>query len=195
MLREVEVGAVGDALELAPAPRVHELDVGRAGRVVRQLLGVVRAQAQLLLGDAEVDVPAVTAPGTSTRTTASPSSGGTKYSISICSNSRVRKMKLPGRDLVAERLADLRDAERRLLARGRLHVLEVDEDALRGLGAQVGDRGVVLHRADVGLEHQVELAGLGERVLGAAVGARARRRAAGRRGTAPCSCGSRRAGR
>ena len=25
-----------------------------------------------------------------------PSSGGTKYSISICSNSRVRKMKLPG---------------------------------------------------------------------------------------------------
>ena len=41
-----------------------------------------------------------------------------------------------GRDLVAERLADLRDAERRLLARELQHVLEVDEDALRGLGAQ-----------------------------------------------------------
>ena len=40
------------------------------------------------------------------------------------------------RDLVAERLADLRDPERRLLARELEHVLEVDEDALRGLGAQ-----------------------------------------------------------
>ena len=79
-----------------------------------------------------------------------------------------------GRDLVAERLADLRDAERRLLARRRLHVGEVDEDALRGLRAQVRDRRVVLHRADEGLEHQVELARLGEGVLHAAVRARAR---------------------
>src|SRR5664279_5033598 len=39
VLREVVVAAVGDALELAPAPRVHELDVRRAGRIVRQLLG------------------------------------------------------------------------------------------------------------------------------------------------------------
>ena len=77
-------------------------------------------------------------------------------------------------DLVAERLADLRDAERRLLAGRGLHVLEVDEDALGRLGAQVRDRGVVLHRADVGLEHQVEVAGLGEGVLGPAVRARTR---------------------
>ena len=45
-----------------------------------------------------------------------------------------------GRDLVAERLADLGDPERRLLARELEHVLEVDEDPLRRLGAQVGDR-------------------------------------------------------
>src|SRR5207245_11654033 len=42
------------------------------------------------------------------------------------------------RDLVAERLADLADAERDLLARRLHHVLEVDEDSLCGLGAQVG---------------------------------------------------------
>ena len=54
------------------------------------------------------------------------------------------------------------------------HVLEVDEDALRGLGPQIRDRAVVLHRAHVRLEHQVELARLGERVLRAAVRARAR---------------------
>jgi hypothetical protein len=37
-------------------------------------------------------------------------------------------------------------------------------------GPEVGDGGVVLHRAHIGLEHQVELAGLGEALLGAAVG-------------------------
>ena len=64
-----------------------------------------------------------------------------------------------GRDLVAKRLADLRDAERNFAAHRRLHVQEVDEDALRGFGAQVGEGvGVVLHgrRADGRAEHQVE---------------------------------------
>ena len=37
------------------------------------------------------------------------------------------------------------------------HVLEVDEDALRGLGTQVDDARRVLDRAHEGLEHQVEL--------------------------------------
>ena len=69
-----------------------------------------------------------------------------------------------GRDLVAERLADLRDAERRLLAAELQDVLEVDEDALRRLRAQVGDRRGLLHRADDRLEHEVEVARLGELV-------------------------------
>jgi hypothetical protein len=42
------------------------------------------------------------------------------------------KREVAGRDLVAERLADLRDAERRLLAGALVDVLEVDEDALSG---------------------------------------------------------------
>ncbi len=42
------------------------------------------------------------------------------------------------------------------------HVLVVGEDALGGLGAQVGQRRGILHRADVGLEHHVELAGVGQ---------------------------------
>ena len=54
------------------------------------------------------------------------------------------------RDLVAERLADLPDAERRLAARRGQHVRVVDEDALRGLGPQVGQPGLVLDRAEVG---------------------------------------------
>src|SRR6185295_10017239 len=72
-------------------------------------------------------------------------------------------------DLVAERLPDLRDPEGRLLAREGHHVLEVDEDALRRLRAQVDLGALARDRADVGLEHQVELAWLGE--LAAALGA------------------------
>ena len=68
-------------------------------------------------------------------------------------------------DLVAEGLADLRDPERRLAARELQHVLEVEEDALGGLGAQVDGRARVLHRADRGLEHEVELARLGQVAL------------------------------
>ena len=42
-------------------------------------------------------------------------------------------------DLVAKRLADLGDAERQLEPRAVEDVLEVDEDALGGFGAEVGD--------------------------------------------------------
>lgn len=76
-----------------------------------------------------------------------------------------------GRDLVAEGLAHLRDAEGRLAARGLLDLGEVGEDALGRLGAQVGDGAAVLRGAEVGGEQARELLGLGERALVAAVGA------------------------
>ncbi len=82
------------------------------------------------------------------------------------------------RDLVAERLADLRDPERRLAARELEDVLEVDEDPLRRLGAEVRRRARVLHRPDLRLEHEVELARLGEVAVGAFAGALARLAAA-----------------
>ena len=80
-------------------------------------------------------------------------------------------MKLPGRDLVAERLADLGDAERNPLPRALQHVQVVDVDALRGLGPQVDDGRLLLDRPHEGLEHQVEQPRLGERALAAAHGA------------------------
>ena len=70
-------------------------------------------------------------------------------------------------DLVAERLADLADAEGQLAAGRALDVRKVDEDALRGLGAQVAGGGGILGHADGGLEHQVELADGGEVMLAA----------------------------
>src|SRR5262249_15582267 len=65
-------------------------------------------------------------------------------------------------DLVAEGLADLPDAEGQLAPHGLGYVVEVDEDALRRLRPQIGEGGVLLHRAHEGLEHEVELAGRGE---------------------------------
>ena len=74
------------------------------------------------------------------------------------------------RDLVAERLAHLGDAEGGLLPRRVEDVGEVEEHALGRLGPQVGHVALVLHRAGVRLEHQVEGPGLGQ-VVRAAVGA------------------------
>ncbi len=65
------------------------------------------------------------------------------------------------RDLVAEALADLADAERRLLARGAEDVREVDEDALRGLGAEVVHALLVVDGAEEGLEEAREVLRLG----------------------------------
>ena len=70
-------------------------------------------------------------------------------------------------DLVAERLADLADAEGQLAAGGALDVGKVDENALCGLGAQVAGRRAVLGDTDGSLEHQVELADGGKIVLAA----------------------------
>ena len=60
-------------------------------------------------------------------------------------------------DLVSERLTDLGDPERRLASRELGDVLEVDEDALSRLRAEIGRRAPVLERADMRLEHEVEL--------------------------------------
>merc|ERR1740121_54492 len=67
------------------------------------------------------------------------------------------------RDLVAKSLSNLRDTEWRLYAAGGDNVAEVGEDALRRLRPEVSDGRGVGHRADVGLEHQVELAWRRER--------------------------------
>src|SRR6185295_3943621 len=77
---------------------------------------------------------------------------------------------VPRRDLVAERLADLRDPEREPPPRRLLDVLEVDEDALRRLGPQPRDRRGVLRRPDERLEHEIEAPRIRELLL-TAVGA------------------------
>jgi hypothetical protein len=70
--------------------------------------------------------------------------------------------KVARRDLIAERFPDLRDAEGQLAAGRVEYVLEVDEHPLGCLRPQVGERLGIGDRADLGLEHQVEGARLGQ---------------------------------
>ena len=79
------------------------------------------------------------------------------------------KDKAAGGDFVAKRLADLGYAEWQALSGCVEDVFEIDEYALRGFGAQKGDGGVVFYWAYECLEHQVEVAGVGE--FAAAIGA------------------------
>ncbi len=174
MRGEVEVAAVGDALQLTPLlPAEPEpvLDVHRPLRVVGQLLLRVFVLAQVLLGQPQVRVPA--------RPLVDPVLMPFLVGARLDEELHLHLLELPraedevaGRDLVAERLADLADAERRLAARGRLHVQEVREDALRGLRAQVVQALVGLDRTEVGLEQAVEHLRLGVLAAGAAVRAR-----------------------
>ena len=173
MLLEVVVGALGDAFELVESPREQVLDVGRAGGVVRQLVGAVRTQLEMVPGDAVADVP-IEALGAPVLEPARALGGRhEELHLHLLELAGPEDPVLRG-DLVAEHLADLGDPERRALARGLQHVGEVQEHALSRLGAQIGDRAGVLDRSGVGLEHQVELASLRECSVLAAARARVR---------------------
>ena len=114
VLGEVEVAAVGDPLELRPADREQVLDVGGGRGVVRELVGVVGAEPQVVGADPELEC-----------TSASRSSIQRLYhSLGLVGRDEelhLHLLELAGAedevargDLVAERLADLGDPERRL---------------------------------------------------------------------------------
>jgi len=65
-------------------------------------------------------------------------------------------------DFVTESFPDLGDSEGELLSRDFENVFELDEHCLSCFGSEVGEISLVLDRADVGFEHQVELTGFGE---------------------------------
>ena len=156
--RQVEVAAVVDPLELLPAEREAVFDVDRLLGVVGQLVGRVLAQPQALGRDAVALVP-----GAPVRQPRLERLGGLGLGTDEVLHLHLLELAHPEdevarADLVAERLADLGDPERQLLARGLLDVLEVDVRALGRLGTQVDDRGVLLDRAHERLEHEVEAA-------------------------------------
>ena len=167
MAAQVVVGAVGDAPQLAPVgEREGVLDVGGGAAVEGQLGRLVVAQAQMLLFDAEAQQPVLAV--------VLPVAEPLQVGAGLAEELALHLLELAGAegevargDLVAEGLAHLADAEGQLAAGGALDVGKVDEDALRGLGAEVAGGRAVLGDADGGLEHQVELTDGGEVVLAA----------------------------
>ena len=153
---EVEVAPVVDALELLPAEREAVLDVDRLLRVVGELVGRVLAEAQPGGRHAVALVPGAGASAAIPRTPPSRLAGPDEVLHLHLLELAHPEDEVARADLVPERLPDLGDPERDLLARALLDVLEVDVRALGGLGPEVDDRGVVLDRAHVRLEHQVE---------------------------------------
>src|SRR5262249_1266054 len=138
-----------------PAEREAVLDVDRLLRVVGQLVRRMLAEAEAGFRDAVTRVPAPAA--------REPLLEDRRGVVGLDEVLHLHLLELAhpedevaGADLVAEALADLSDAEGQLLAARLLNVLEVDVAALRRLGAEVDDRGVVLDGTHERLEHQVE---------------------------------------
>ena len=136
MLRQVVIGTIRDAPQLAPAERKKELDIRRTLAVEAELFRRVVAQTHLIFLDAESQQP-VTAE-------ASPVLEPVKIRAGLAEELQFHLLKLTGTegkvtrsDLVAEGFTDLADAERNLLAGSSLYVLEVYEDTLCCLGAQI----------------------------------------------------------
>ena len=173
MRGEVEVGAVGDALELAPLRALEAeavFDVRGALGVVAELVQRVLEEAQVFLADAQAGVPG--------HALLHPVLVPLLVRAGLDEEFHFHLLELAGaedevarRDLVAEGLADLADAERRLLAGGGEDIVEVHEDALGGFGAQVVQALFAGDRAEVGLEQAGEFLRLGPFAAGAAVGA------------------------
>src|SRR3712207_1514252 len=113
---QVEVPAVGDALELLPADREEVLDVRGAAGVVRELVGLVGAQAQVVRPDPEAGVPVEARLAPVLVPARRLLWGHEVLHLHLLELARAED-EVARRDLVAERLAHLRDAERRAPAR------------------------------------------------------------------------------
>ena len=165
MAREVKVATVMNPLELLPAEGEAVLHVDGALGVVGQLVGGMFTHAQSLWRNAVRLVPL---------------ESSWQPFFECCGGSLVwahehlqlhllklahAEDEVSWADLVAERLADLGDAERDLLSRRITHVLVLHVGALRRLGAEIDHRGILFNRAHEGLEHQIESARSCQRAL------------------------------
>ena len=161
VLLEVVIRAVGHAPQLAPAEGEQILKVRGGLGIEGQLLRVVVAQAQVLFLHAQGEQPVAAEAAPIGKPFQIFARAGEEFQLHLLEFARAEG-EVAGRDLVAEGFADLADARGQLFARGAHHVFEIDEDALRGLRAQVQLGSAVLRHALEGFEHHVELANAGE---------------------------------
>ena len=167
---QVVIRPVGYPLYLAPSPWVKVLDVVSGFGVVGKLVLRVPPDAEARGIHAQIFVPR--------HAVGYPSFVGLFILARLDEVLYLHHLELAGSedevaggDFVSERLADLGDSERQPLSGCGEDVVEVDENPLRGFGAQIGFGGAVFDGSDGRLEHEVELPRLAHRA--AAVGAAA----------------------
>ena len=158
-----------DTLKLLPAEREAVLNVNGALRVMGELISRMLARAEPLWRNAVRLVPLKPAWKPLIK------SGGRTLLWSH-EHLQLHLLKLahaedevPWADLVTEGLPDLRNTEWNLLPCSIANILVLNICTLCRLWAQVDDRGIFLHWAHEGLEHQVEATRCGQTPL--AVGA------------------------
>ena len=160
-----------NSFQFAPAEREFEFDVDRRLCIVRQL--VVIMVLQFVFPEAEaffIIFHACRAP------VFEPFHGFLVAAEEFHFHLRElagAECEVAGRDLVAERLADLRNTERKLFSRGDADQVEVHENRLACFGAEISDMFFVEDGADVCFHHQVEFARR-RQISGTAVGAAGR---------------------
>ena len=161
VLCQVVVGSVCNAPQLAPAKGETILEVCGCLGVEAQLFLVVVTQTQVLFLQTQIqqEVLAVATP------VLEPFQVGVRLAEELqfhLLELTDTEDKVARCDLVAERLTDLSNAEGQLFPGGALDVGKVYEDALCRLRTQIQFRLGILCNALIGLEHQIELADVGE---------------------------------
>ena len=164
VLSEIVIGSVRDTPELAPAKREGELEIGGCLRIEAELLRRVISGTKHILRDTQLQQPV--------KAELLPVCEPLEVRIRLTEELELHLLELSRTegevtrcDLVTEGLTDLTDTERKLLTGRTLHVLEVDEDTLRGLRTEIYGILRVLGYTLECLEHKVELTDTGEVML------------------------------
>ena len=165
--RQVKVCAGGNAPKLAPLGKGEGVfKIGRGIGIVAQFFLLMIPEPQVFLMNAQVEQPLMA----EVLPIREPFKLGTRFAeefqLHLLKFARAEN-EVARCNFIAERFADLRNAERQLLARAALNVLEVYKDALRGFGTEINGVFCVFRHALEGLEHQVKLANVGKVVLAA----------------------------
>ena len=160
MLGQIIVAPAGNTFQFRPAHREKEVDIETAQSIMGQLFLAMLAEFEVFFAHAQFLLPvdALINP------VFKPFVLGARFDEVLdfhLLEFTVAEDEVAGGNLIAEGLAHLGDAEGQLFAGSVDHILEIDEHALGGLRSQIDYRDSILNRSHKGLEHQVELAGLG----------------------------------
>ena len=162
VLREIVVAAIVHTFDLPPSEGKLVFDIDRGPGVVGELL--VFAPSELARRDADggKPLPALLFPVFVPLFLGTGSDEVLHFHLFELARS---EEKISGVDFVSKGLADLGDAEREFVSHCRLDIQEVDVRPLGGLRPHEHSRAILFDGTDVGLEHEVESARLGEHAL------------------------------